>query len=292
MSLGERPGRQAELGDRRRRGRLDRQRSGRRRRVHGPVQRGAAGRCGSREHPLREGDPGGRPLHRRGPPRWGARHGETGGLQPPLLHQAGPHRSGEQRQDRPGANRGLHRRRRLSAALPRAPRDEARRCRGHHHQERLARPRRRGLPHRPEVGPGRQGQERAEIHHLQRGRGRSGRLHGSQRPGKRPAPRAGRHGHRGLRRRGHPGLRLCSRRVSAGHQPVADRHPAGPEARPPGQPDLRVPLRFPHRPPHRRGRLRLRRRNRPDGARSRASAARPARARPTRPSTACGASRR
>ena len=105
----------------------------------------------------------------------------------------------------------------------------------------------------------------AEIRRLQRRRGRPGRLHGSERPGERPAPRAGRHGHRRLRRRGHPGLHLCPRRVSAGHQPLADRHPAGPEARPAGQPDLRVPLQFPHRPPHRRRGVRLRRGNRPDG---------------------------
>jgi bidirectional [NiFe] hydrogenase diaphorase subunit len=42
--------------------------------------------------------------------------------------------------------------------------------------------------------------EPAEVRHLQRGRGRPRRVHGPQRAGKRSAQRAGRHGHRGLRR--------------------------------------------------------------------------------------------
>ncbi len=47
-----------------------------------------------------------------------------------------------------------------------------------------------------------------EIRHLQRRRGRPRRVHGPQRVGKRSAQRAGRHGHRRLRRRREPGLHL------------------------------------------------------------------------------------
>ncbi len=50
--------------------------------------------------------------------------------------------------------------------------------------------------------------ERPEIRHLQRRRRRSRRVHGPQRAGKRPAQRARRHGHRGLRRRRQPGFHL------------------------------------------------------------------------------------
>ena len=105
----------------------------------------------------------------------------------------------------------------------------------------------------------------AEVRRLQRRRGRPRRLHGPQRPGERSAPRAGRHGHRRLCRRRQPGLHLRPRRVSAGDQPAADRHPAGQPARPAGQRHLRVAVRLPHRPPHRRRRLRLRRGDGPDG---------------------------
>ena len=57
--------------------------------------------------------------------------------------------------------------------------------------------------------------------------GRPRRVHGPQRAGERPAQRAGRHGHRGLRGGREPGLHLRARRVSAGDQPAADGHQAG-----------------------------------------------------------------
>ena len=81
-------------------------------------------------------------------------------------------------------------------------------------QERPARPRRRRLSHRPQVGPGAQGPRRQEIRHRQRRRGRPRRLHGPHADGVGPAPRAGRHGHRRLRRRRGAGLPLRARRVS------------------------------------------------------------------------------
>ena len=113
----------------------------------------------------------------------------------------------------------------------------------------------------------------AQVRRLQRRRGRPRRLHGPQRPRKRPAPRPRRDGHRRLRRRGQPGLHLRPRRVPAGHPPAGSRHQAGEEARPARQPDLRVAARFPDRHPDRRRGLRLRRGDGADRTRSRASAA-------------------
>ena len=91
------------------------------------------------------------------------------------------------------------------------------------HPERPARPRRRRLSHRAEVGDGRQEPGAAQVRRLQRRRGRPRRLHGPQRAGERPAPGPRGHGDRRLRRRGRPGLHLRPRRVPAGHPAARDR---------------------------------------------------------------------
>ena len=67
----------------------------------------------------------------------------------------------------------------------------------------------------------------AEVRGLQRRRGRSRRIHGSQRDGRRSASRHRRHGHRRLRGGRQQGLHLCPRRVSGGRLPADHRHPRG-----------------------------------------------------------------
>ena len=62
-----------------------------------------------------------------------------------------------------------------------------------------SRPRRRRIPHRQQMGLPGQGKGRPEIPHLQRGRGRSRRVHEPQRDRKRSACAARGHAHRRLR---------------------------------------------------------------------------------------------
>ena len=94
-------------------------------------------------------------------------------------------------------------------------------------EQRPARSWRRGIPDRPQVGHRRQIVRSQEIRHLQRRRRRSRRVHGPQRPRERPAQRPRGHGHRRLRGRCRPRFHLCACRVSARHQPPADRDQTG-----------------------------------------------------------------
>ena len=87
-----------------------------------------------------------------------------------------------------------------------------------HRAERAARARRRRLPDRHEVDDRPQAGGRAEVHDLQRRRGRPGRVHGPRGHGGRSAPRARRPGARRVRHRREQGVHLHPRRVSAGHR--------------------------------------------------------------------------
>ena len=131
-------------------------------------------------------------------------------------------------------------------------------------QVRPARPRRRRLPDRPEVVHRRQGPEQAEVRHLQRRRRRSGRVHGPLGAGIRSAPRARRHGHRGLRHRRQPRLHLLPRGVSAGGEAAEDRDQAGREDRRAGPGDHGHHLQLHHRGAPGRRRVCVRRRDGPD----------------------------
>ena len=90
-----------------------------------------------------------------------------------------------------------------------------------------ARPRRRRLPHRAQVGP-RPAPAGAAVRHLQRRRGRPRRLHGPHRPRVRPPSRRRGPRDRRLRGRRRGGLLLRPRRVPAGRA-------AGPRGHPPGR---------------------------------------------------------
>ena len=70
----------------------------------------------------------------------------------PLLRQADPHRPAQLRPHRPGEHRRVHRPRRLRGAGQGADRDVARGRAARDEGLRAARPRRRRLPDRPEVG--------------------------------------------------------------------------------------------------------------------------------------------
>ena len=189
----------------------------------------------------------------------GEAEGQEGRPEPPLLHEAALRGARQQRADRPRADRVLHRGRRLPGAARRAARDDAQRRGRECDQERAAGARGRGIFHRPEVGHGGQDARHPEIRGLQRGRGRPRRVHGPQRPRKRPAQRPRGHGHRRLCRRREPGLHLRPRGVPARHQAAADRHQAGEADRPPRQRHLRVAVQLHDRHPHRSRGVRLRR---------------------------------
>ena len=103
-----------------------------------------------------------------------------------------------------------------------------------------------------------------EVRPLQRRRRRPGRVHGPQRPGRRPAQRDRGHGHRRLRHRRVAGLRLHPRRVSAGRRAVRQGDRPGARVRPARQEHPRHRLRLRHRDPHGLRRVRLRRGDRAD----------------------------
>ena len=105
-------------------------------------------------------------------------------------------------------------------------RDDARAGRQGSHDERPARAGRRWLSDRAQVEHGGQGAG-LEVRHLQCGRRRPGRVHGSQRARRRSAPRARGHGDRRVCGRRRAGLHLRARRVSAGDHAPEDGHPAG-----------------------------------------------------------------
>ena len=121
-----------------------------------------------------------------------------------------------------------------------------------------------GYPTGPEMDDGGQGRRRAEVRDLQRRRGRPRGVHGPQRAGERPPPGAGGHGHRRLRRRGQPRLRLLPGRVPAGHSPAQDRHPPGRPGRAARRRHRRHPLRVPRRAAAGRRGVRVRRGDGPD----------------------------
>ena len=131
---------------------------------------------------------------------------------------------------------------------------------------------------------------REEVRPLQRRRGRPGRVHGPQRPGRRPAQRDRGHGHRRLRHRRLAGLRLRARRVSAGRRAAGQGPRPGARAGAAGQEHPGHRLRLRHRDPHGLRRVRLRRGDRADdlhrGQPRRAAAP----ARRSRPTRACGTS--
>ena len=127
------------------------------------------------------------------------------------------------------------------------------------HPERPPRPRRRRLPDRPQVDDRRQGAGHPEVRHLQRRRGRPGRVHGPLGPRERPVPRPRGHGDRRLRGPRDRGLHLLPRGVPARGGPPAHGDPAGAAGRlpRPGHRRHLVQLRRPD--PPRRRRLRVRR---------------------------------
>ena len=180
-----------------------------------------------------------------------------------------------------------HRRRGLGRAAARAGRAHAGGGAGRGDGERAARPRRRRLPHRPQVGHRGQGARRRKKYVVvQRRRGRSRRLHGPHGAGGRSAPRAGGHGHRRLRRGRRAGLRLRARRStrspsSGCRRPSSRRSGAACSATRIFETsfNFRVDIRIGA------GRLRLRRRDGAAWPRSRGSAASRGRGRPTRPQT-------
>ena len=103
------------------------------------------------------------------------------------------------------------------------------------------------LSHGAEVEHGGEGCRAAEVRHLQCRRRRSRRFHGSQRPRERSASRARRHADRRLCRGCFRRLHLRARRISAGHQAPAHRHPPGRAHWPARHQHLRDALQFPHR---------------------------------------------
>ena len=121
------------------------------------------------------------------------------------------------------------------------------------HPQRPARPRRRGLSDRRQVGawsPRMPGD--AQVRRLQRRRGRPRRLHGPQRAGERPAPRPGGHGDRRATRSAR--ARATSTSAASTRWPsdrLRDGHQAGEAARAARQPasssspfDFRIDLRI------------------------------------------------
>ena len=163
----------------------------------------------------------------------------------PLLRQTDPHRPPQLRPHRPGKHRRVHRPRRLRCAGQGAQRDVARGRAARDERLRAARPRRRRLPHRPEVGVRPALAEFPQVRHLQRRRRGSRRVHGSLHPGRRPAQRHGRDDHRRLCDRRLGRLHLLPRRVSAGDRPPEDGHRPGARVRSAGRghPGQRLQLR-------------------------------------------------
>ena len=129
------------------------------------------------------------------------------------------------------------------------------------------------------------------LHHLQRRRGRSGRLHGPRHARERPLQRRRGHDHRRLRHRRLQGLLLHPRRVPAGHQAHPERHrrSAG-RAGLLGERHHGLRLRLRPGDPARRRRLRLRRGDGPHPLHRRRAGPAAACGRPTPRTAASGAS--
>ena len=92
------------------------------------------------------------------------------------------------------------------------------------HALEAARPRRRGLSHRAEMADGRGGEGAGALHHLQRRRGRSRRVHGPQHARRRSVQRDRGDDHRRLRHRRAARLLLYPRRVPDGDPARPERH--------------------------------------------------------------------
>ena len=101
--------------------------------------------------------------------------------------------------------------------------------------------------------------QRHQVHPLQRRRGRPRRLHGPLGAGRRPALAHRGHGHRRLRDRRAPGLRVRARRVPARRRASRARPRPGARKRPAGQRHHGHRLRLRPRDPHGLRRLRMRR---------------------------------
>ncbi|MCK7521748.1 MAG: hypothetical protein MZV64_30715 [Ignavibacteriales bacterium] len=197
-----------------------------------------------------------------------------------------PHRPPQLRQHRSGVDRRLHQGRRLPGAAEGARGEGPRRPGQHDDRVGAARPRRRRLPDRHEVAVHAPGCRAAKVHHLQRGRGRPGRVHGPLGAGERPALGHRRDDHRRLRDRRRPRLHLRPRRVPEGDRTAEHRDRAVPGARlPRATASSGARHRVPHQAEGGRRRVRVRRGNRADDVdRGEARhAARPARrSRPTK----------
>ena len=182
-------------------------------------------------------------------------HAHDEGAGPAGAPQLRRHRSGRH-PAQPGAGR-LHR----PAAGARArPRGAARGARA----VGAARSRRRGLPGLAQVEVLHRGARRHQVHHLQRGRGRPGRVHEPLAARGRSARGARGDDHRRPHHRGRRGLHLLPRGVPAGAGAARRRHPPG---RGGGLPRARRPGARPSLPDPReggRGRVRLRRGDRAD----------------------------
>ncbi len=140
------------------------------------------------------------------------------------------------------------------------------RGRHHRHDPRLQAEgtRRRRFPHRHQVELRRRRETRAQVHHVQRRRGRAGHLQGPGHPQRVRRPGDGGHDHRGPGHRRPPRSHLPPCRVRLSEAPSRRGHQATRGQRASGQEHRRHRgLQLQHHGGHGRRRLRLRRRDRP-----------------------------
>ena len=139
--------------------------------------------------------------------------------------------------------------------------DDPKRRRASHHRKRFAGAGRRRLPHRTEMEYGGQGRGRREVRCLQRRRGRSRRIYGSQRHGGRSASCDRRHGHRRLCSGRKQRVHLCSRGVPGCRLTADHRLARGAASRTAGQQYRQHAVQLRRGDPPGRRRVCLRRRN-------------------------------
>ena len=172
--------------------------------------------------------------------------------------RARPPAAAPDRPGRPGEPRQLPRRRRLRRAPPGA-RDRPGRCHPRGDRLEAARPRRRRVPDRPQVGCGGAEPCPAALPGLQRRRVGAGHVQGPDRDRERPV-RADRGAHdRRLRDRLRARLHLPARRVPAGLGAALGRDRRSADARPPGRRRDGLGHGVRHRDPQGRRGLHLRR---------------------------------
>ncbi len=203
------------------------------------------------------------PRHRAGR-LWQRQRDDPGLGRNPVLQRPEKDRSAQLRSDQPRRHRGIYRDRRIPVVTEGAARGRAGTGERAAQTGQAARPRRRRLLDRTEIRVSAKGRGEPEIPHLQRRRGRSGRLHEPQRTRKRPAFAARRHGDRRLCHRRHARDHLCPRGIPAGGPPAERGHRAGQGVRPAGRQYPEPRLRLRHRTGRGRRRIRLRRGNRAD----------------------------